>query len=283
METKKLMLDAGHGLKTVGKQTPDGIKEFTLNQKVVDYIAANLKDYNVEIKYSHDRTGATDVALTERVRACNNYKPDLFVSIHHNAHLGTWGTATGTEVYWHTRGTAADREVAGLVAPKLAAYTGLRNRGVKTAEFTVLTCNATAILVEGGFMDTRTDHAVITSVAGQKAYAQAVSEVIIDYLKLTKKATTTTYTVVAGDTLGAIARKFGTTVEEIVRLNNLADPNRISIGQKLVIAARTHTIVAGDTLSAIAKRFDTTVDAIVKANNLADANKIAIGQILLIP
>ena len=95
---------------------------------------------------------------------------------------------TGTEVYWHTKGTAEDKKLANIVAPKLASKTGLRNRGVKTASFAVLTCNATAILCEGGFMDTANDYAVIISDKGQQAYADAVVEGLVEYLGLTKKS-----------------------------------------------------------------------------------------------
>lgn len=38
----KIGLDAGHGLKTAGKQTPDGIKEWTLNDKVRDKVVQLL-------------------------------------------------------------------------------------------------------------------------------------------------------------------------------------------------------------------------------------------------
>jgi LysM repeat protein len=47
----------------------------------------------------------------------------------------------------------------------------------------------------------------------------------------------TTYTVVSGDTLGAIAAAHGTTVAAIVAANNIADPNAIDIGQVLIIPA----------------------------------------------
>ncbi|GBR74680.1 hypothetical protein NO1_1814, partial [Candidatus Termititenax aidoneus] len=43
------------------------------------------------------------------------------------------------------------------------------------------------------------------------------------------------YTVAAGDTLGKIARKYATTVEELIRLNNIANPNLIFAGQSLII------------------------------------------------
>ena len=42
-----------------------------------------------------------------------------------------------------------------------------------------------------------------------------------------------TYTVISGDTLSEIARELGTTVSKLVELNNIENPNRISIGQVL--------------------------------------------------
>ena len=48
----KIGLDCGHGLKTAGKQTPNGIKEWTLNDKVRDKIVAILKDYEVEFVFT---------------------------------------------------------------------------------------------------------------------------------------------------------------------------------------------------------------------------------------
>ena len=45
-----------------------------------------------------------------------------------------------------------------------------------------------------------------------------------------------TYTVVKGDTLWAIARKYGTTVSKLAELNNLDNPNYIVVGQVLVIS-----------------------------------------------
>lgn len=182
---KTLVLDAGHGLTTPGKQTMNGskgvIKEWEMNDNVCNFIEDDLREYDVKIYRTDDRTGQTDIPLKERVNQCNKYNPDLFVSIHHNA-----GGGTGTEVYYHTNGTAEDKKVANLLAPKLAIKTGMRNRGVKTEKWAVLTCKAAAILVEGGFMDTQSDYDIITSEKGQRAYAKAVVEMIVEYLNLTK-------------------------------------------------------------------------------------------------
>lgn len=188
---KVLVLDAGHGLNTPGKQTMNGsrgiVKEWTINSNVCNKIQAILKDYDVTIYRTDDTTGKTDISLSERVKRCNNYNPHLFVSIHHNA-----GGGTGTEVYWHTKGTAEDKKVASILAPKLASKCGMRNRGVKQASFAVLGCKPTAILVEGGFMDTVADYEIITSDKGQQTYAEAVAESIVEYLGLKKVTTTQT-------------------------------------------------------------------------------------------
>ena len=45
----KIGLDAGHSLKTAGKQTPDGIKEWSLNDAVCDYVTEKFKKYGVEV------------------------------------------------------------------------------------------------------------------------------------------------------------------------------------------------------------------------------------------
>ena len=193
MSNKILVLDAGHSLNTSGKQTsnfqPYGIiKEWSLNSDVCNLIENILKDYNVTIYRTDDKTGKTDVSLQDRVKRCNSYNPNLFVSIHHNA--ASVSTATGTEVFYHSQGTSEDKKIAGIIAPKLAYKTGLKNRGVKNEKFTVLTCKSTAILCEGGFMTTKGDYDIITSDKGKRAYAESVAEGIIEYLGLKKKANT---------------------------------------------------------------------------------------------
>lgn len=186
---KKLVLDAGHYLETAGKRTPDGVREWTLNNAVCKYIAEYLKNYKVEIHRVDDATGKKDVTLAQRVSKTNKIKPDAFVSIHHNAYNGKWNNVTGTEVYHHTNGSNEDKALAKLLAPKIATETGLKNRGVKKAQFAVLTCNANipAVLCEGGFMDSKKDNPVITSEKGQRSYAKAVADGIIEYLKLEKQ------------------------------------------------------------------------------------------------
>ena len=49
---------------------------------------------------------------------------------------------------------------------------------------------------------------------------------------LKKPAQEQYYTVVAGDTLSAIAKKYGTTVDQLVAWNNIKNPNLIQVGEK---------------------------------------------------
>ena len=96
-----------------------------------------------------------------------------------------------------------------------------------------------------------------------------------------------TYVVQAGDTLSGIAARFGTTVAELVSLNNISDPNLIYVGQVLKIpssgnSSRTYTVQAGDTLSYIAAKFGTTVANLVTLNNISDPNLIYVGQVLYV-
>lgn len=189
MATKKIAIDAGHGLRTAGKQTPNGIKEWTLNDKVRDKIVTILKDYDVELIFPDNNEGNTDESLTKRRSMYVGAKVDAMVSIHHNAYKGVWGTATGVGVYIDRNATAADKELANLIYAKLPAYTGLRGRGINKANFTVIYQNQVpAVLIEGGFMDTKKDYEVITSEAGQLGYAKAVAEALITFLDLKRKA-----------------------------------------------------------------------------------------------
>ena len=97
-----------------------------------------------------------------------------------------------------------------------------------------------------------------------------------------------TYTIQRGDTLSEIAERFGTTVDELVRLNNIADRDRIYEGDRLIIRAgtpsgsTTYTVQRGDTLSEIAERFGTTVSELVRLNNIQNPNLIYPGQVLII-
>lgn len=96
------------------------------------------------------------------------------------------------------------------------------------------------------------------------------------------------YTVQSGDTLWLLALRYGTTVDEIKRLNGLTS-DMLYIGQVLRIPTSTtapsyfeYTVRSGDTLWLLSRRFGTTVDAIRQLNGLTGSD-LRIGQVLLIP
>ena len=104
-----------------------------------------------------------------------------------------------------------------------------------------------------------------------------------------------------GDTLYSISKKYNTPVDSILKKNNLSDPSKIKIGQKLIIPAAssakndkktntktnseelTHVIQKGDTLYALAKKFGVKFSDILKLNGLSEKTPLKIGQILKIP
>lgn len=184
----KIGLDAGHGLKTKGKTTPNGIKEFELNDKVCDKITSILKDYDCEIIRTDNNEGYIDESLSLRLARYKKEGVKAFVSIHHNAFTGDWNNATGVEVYVDKKSTSKDMNLAKSIYDGLVKYTGLKGRGIKKENFYVINQNTIpAVLVEGGFMDSKTDYKAITSNDGQTAYAKAVAEGLIEFLNLKKK------------------------------------------------------------------------------------------------
>ena len=99
-----------------------------------------------------------------------------------------------------------------------------------------------------------------------------------------------TVTVKAGDTLSGIASRFGTSWQELQRINGIPDANRIYPGQVLRLPGggkpapqrRTYTVRAGDTLSGIAARYGTSWQTLAQKNGLANPNIIFPGQVLKI-
>lgn len=117
------------------------------------------------------------------------------------------------------------------------------------------------------------------------------------------------YVVQPGDSLMSIATRFGVSTITLVEVNNIQDPNALSVGDELLIpgyappaaasgattgsaAATTggatgdafmHEVKAGETLSGIAQQYGVSAAALAAANNIAVGDVIRIGQQLVIP
>lgn len=105
------------------------------------------------------------------------------------------------------------------------------------------------------------------------------------------------YTVKSGDTLSAIASRYGMTVNALVTLNGIKNANLIYPGQSLRVAdsgqgstvsqkattttpTSTYTVRYGDTLSAIASRYGTSTSTLASINGISNPNWIYPGQVL---
>ena len=117
------------------------------------------------------------------------------------------------------------------------------------------------------------------------------------------------YVVKAGDSLSKIASSHGVNSRELAELNQITDPNKVRIGQKLILpdhskpsqsqpaekssakaaskevaaSGNTYVVKAGDALSKIAALHGVKSKDLMAANNITDANKIRAGQKLVIP
>lgn len=100
-----------------------------------------------------------------------------------------------------------------------------------------------------------------------------------------------TYVVESGDSLLAIAYLYNTTVEALMAANGLNDPDRLQIGQVLVIPsgsdlvnlAAKHVIKPGDTLLALAFQYGSSLSAIQTANPGIKSNLLQVGQVVKVP
>lgn len=100
------------------------------------------------------------------------------------------------------------------------------------------------------------------------------------------------YVIQKGDTLSAIASRFGTTVDELANKNGIKNPNLIYTGTTILVPSEEKTtnetiyvVQAGDNLSKIAQKYNTTWQKIYEKNKStigSNPNLIHAGQKLII-
>lgn len=249
----KIVWDAGHGgnNSTPGKRTPDNEYEWNFNDKVVRAGMAFLNGYEVDQLRVDDATGKTDAPLATRTNQANSFGANAYVSVHHNALAGNWGSHTGTETYVMSPASSYpnSKRLADAVQQKLASAMGLNNRGVKDSNLHVLReTNMAVILTEGGFMDSTIDIKKLRSDSVLKAAGEAIAKGVVEYLGLKPKSgggsgggSSSTYTVKSDDTLSEIAQSYGMTTNALASLNNISNPNKINVGQVLKVSGTTST------------------------------------------
>lgn len=194
----KIALNAGHCLNTPGKRCLKSIdknqtREWYLNDRICDKIESKLKAYSgYELIRLDDTTGKTDVELKARTDKANKFGADFYLSIHHNAGvLGGKGGGVVAFVYKTVDKVTLDwqKELYNAVIK----YTGLKgNRSTPLARKDLHECRESkmpCVLLECGFMDSKTDTPIILTEDFAEKVATACVEVLVKKGGLKKKET----------------------------------------------------------------------------------------------
>ena len=183
----KVFLGVGHGGKDPG--AVGYIKEADVNLNMAlackDFLIAN----GVEVKMS--RIKDEDDDLSEEIRECNEFGPDLAVDIHNNA-----GGGDGFEVY-HSIFNGLGATLAKNIETEIIAI-GQNSRGIKTRKNSkgnadyygfIRNTKAPAVIVEGVFVDNKEDAAQADTLEEQKAFGVAYAKGILKTLGIAPQET----------------------------------------------------------------------------------------------
>ncbi|MHC1790426.1 DUF459 domain-containing protein [Solidesulfovibrio sp.] len=163
-------------------------------------------------------------------------------------------------------------------------WTIARRLGVETAELTRLNAGLDPLRLRPGQVLAVPENARADALRAPAAPAGTGEERTISDAGL--------YPVAAGDTLWALSRRFGVSLEEILALNGEVDPVRLRVGQLVTVPAEgpvasaemlVFPVSAGDSLWSIARRFGLGVEALVAANPGLDPLRLREGQTVRVP
>ena len=176
----KVFLGVGHGGSDPGAQG-GGLDEADINLGIAVACQAELVRHGVQVRMS--RTRDEDDPLTEEIRECNAYDPDLAVDIHTNA-----GGGVGFEVY-HTLGGGKGKTLAQNIETEVKAI-GQTSRGCKTKANSsgtdyygfIRQTKCPAVICECAFIDTAADRAKVDTADKQAAFGRAYARGILKTL-----------------------------------------------------------------------------------------------------
>ncbi|MDQ3135212.1 MAG: N-acetylmuramoyl-L-alanine amidase [Acidobacteriota bacterium] len=176
---RKIFVDAGHGGSDPGAIGPTGLQEKDVNLDV----ALRLRDWLQGLGATVEMSRTTDIfiPLSTRADLANAFGADRFISIHNNAF--TSPSANGTETYTVPNPSATTRDFGQQTLNYLLWYLGLRNRGLRTANFTVLIRTAMpAVLSESAFVTNPAEEALLADPAARAWIAEAHAYAICQHL-----------------------------------------------------------------------------------------------------
>ena len=288
---KKVVIDAGHGGDDPGT-IANGITEKDYTLKISNYIHNRLDEMGVPNEMS--RTSDVMLSASDRPKKIQSFYGNgsdvLVVSNHINA-----GGGDGAEIIYALRNNdkfakklATEFENAGQSVRK---YYQRRLPSNPAKDYYYImrdTPNNETVIVEYGFADTISDANLIKN--DWEKLAEAVTKAIVEYAggKYVAPLGSNYYTVKSGDSLWSISRKFGVTVNDLKKVNNLSS-NLLSIGQNLIIpgkknntSSNEYVVKKGDTLYGIANKYNVSIDNLKSYNNLS-TDSLSIGQKIKIP
>lgn len=287
--SKKIVIDAGHGGDDSGA-VGNGIveKEYTL--KISEYIHKRLDELgvpNVMVR-AKDETLSPDDRVKRILSFYGNGLDVIVLSNHINA-----GGGKGSEIIYALRNNDSFSKKISFelesIGRDVRKYYQRRLPNDTSKDYYFIhrnTSNTEAIIVEYGFLDNEDDAKLLKN--NWERYAEAVVKGLCEYIGIpyvfdTYSGYNDYYVVSNGDTLWSIAKKYGLSVDELKKLNNLSS-NLINVGQKLLVSNSGdcyYYVKKGDTLYSLAKKYNITVDKLKDINNLK-SNTLSVNQKLLI-
>ncbi|MCM3781478.1 N-acetylmuramoyl-L-alanine amidase [Neobacillus mesonae] len=228
MDTVKIFIDPGHGGTDQGAAA-NGLLEKNLTLTIASKVRSILLAEYQNVSVLMSRTGDETVTLTQRTNAANTWGADYFMSIHINA-----GGGTGYEDFIYSGTAAPTSTYQAYIHEEVMKLISMTDRGRKSANFHVLReSNMPAILTENGFIDNTADAALLKSSAHLDAVARGHVNGLVRCFNLVKKTNVIHHTVVSGDTVYSLSRRYGSTITDIRSWNNLDANYTIYVGQVL--------------------------------------------------
>lgn len=173
-----IVLDAGHGGKDQGASAGN-VLEKEINLEITKKTKKILEEagYRVAMVREDD----TFVELAQRAAYANQKEARVFVSIHCNS---AEEAADGIETFYAERKAEKSLELAQDIQEHMIAWTGARDREVKTADYAViLRTDMAAALTEVGFLSDAAECEALQQESYQEKLAEGIAEGILTYLR----------------------------------------------------------------------------------------------------